>query len=163
MNKKEYPLAQVTEIKQKRLEDAEKVLEQKRDLLTKEQQKLKQVEGERDKVKLHKEDKLSQLRHELDTGTSTLTIEQMRLYLKEVDIDLKGKETKVAQQQKQVDAAQKAVDDAHQDMMMKRQSVEKMEIHKEEWSKEQKVEEAQKEAQEMDEIGNTLYNMKKNL
>ncbi|MES2199664.1 MAG: type III secretion T3S chaperone [Chlamydiota bacterium] len=161
MREKNYPLEQVILIKQKRLEEAEKVLQQKKELLVKEEQKMKTVEQERDLVKHHKDDKLTQLRHELDTGTSSLKIQQMRLYLKEVEEKLKAKELKVKEQQKLLEAAIKAVEVARDDMLKKRQSTEKMDMHKEEWKKEQKVFEVQEEAAEADEIGTTIFTKRK--
>jgi hypothetical protein len=161
LEQKHYPLEQVILIKQKRLEEAEKVLQEKKELLIKEEQKMKKVEQERDIVKDHKNDKLTQLRHELDTGSSSLKIQQMRLYLKEVDEKLKAKELKVIEQQKHVEAAIKAVEAARDDMLKKRLSTEKMDMHKEEWKKEQKVFVKQKEASEADEIGTIIFTRKK--
>lgn len=162
MREKNYPLEQVILIKKKRLEEAEKVLLQKKELLIKEEEKMKKVEKERDEVKEHKNDKLAQLRHELDTASSSLKIQQMRLYLKEVQEKLKAKELKVKEQQKMLDAAIKAVELAREDMLKKRLSTEKMSMHKEEWKKEQKVYEVQDEASESDEIGTTIFTRKKN-
>lgn len=157
MTQNNYPLEQVVLIKQKRLEEAEKVLQQKKELLLKEEQKMKKVEEERDVVKHHKDDKLTQLRHELDTGSSSLKIQQMRLYLKEVVEKLKTKELKVIEQKKLLDAAIKAVEVARDDMLKKRLATEKMSLHKEEWGKEQKILEVEKEASEADEIGTTIF------
>ncbi len=157
MNKKDYPLEQLILIKQKRLEEAEKVLQQKKELLLKEEQKMKQVEEERDVVKHHKDDKLTQLRHELDTGTSSLKIQQMRLYLKEVVEKLKTKELKVIEQKKLLDAAIKAVEVARDDMLKKRLSTEKMDLQKQEWTKEQKILAIEKEEADSDEIGTIIF------
>lgn len=161
MREKNYPLEQVILIKQKRLEEAEKVLQQKKELLIKEEQKMKKVEEERDLVKHHKDEKLTQLRHELDTGTSSLKIQQMKSYLKEVEEKLKAKELKVKEQQKLLEAAIKTVELARDDMLKKRLSTEKMDMHKEEWKKEQKVYAAQDEASEADEIGTTIFTRRK--
>ncbi len=163
MNKQQYPLEQVALIKQKRLEEAEKVVQEKKVLLVKEEEKLKKVEEEKNAVKIHKDDKLAQLRHELDTGTSSLKIQQMRLYLKEVEEKLKVKNQKVLDQQKLVDAAAKALEAAKEDMLKKRQATEKMKMHRQEWEKEQKILIEKKEEDEIDEIGTTLFNRKKQL
>jgi predicted nucleic acid-binding Zn-ribbon protein len=77
----------------------------------------------------------------------------MRLYLKEVDEKLKLRETKVKEQKKVVDAAEKKVEDARQEMLKRQQDMEKMRLHRKEWEKEIKIILEQKEAIEMDETG----------
>ncbi len=161
MKKPEYPLEQLTLIKKKRLEESEKVLQEKKELLVKEEEKLKKVEEERDKVKEHKVDKLAQLRAELDQGTTSTKIQQMKLYLKEVDEKLAQKEIKVQAQEKKVEAATAAVEVARKDMLKKQQSVEKMRLHKEEWLKEQRVEQDRLDAIETEEIGTTIFSKRK--
>lgn len=161
MAKTEYPLEQLTMIKKKRLEEAERLLLQKKDLLAKEEKKLKDLEGDRDKVKYHKEAKLTQLRLELDTGSTTGTIQQMKFYLKEVDEKLKIREVKLREQEKQVELATKAVETAREDMLKKGQSVEKMRMHKEEWQKQQKIIEEQIDTLETEELGTMMFSRKK--
>ncbi len=87
----------------------------------------------------------------------------MRLYLKTVEENLKAKELKVQAQKKQLDLAAKAVEDAKQDMLKKNQEVEKMNLHKEEWMKEQQVKQAHAEASAMDEIATTMFTRKRPL
>ena len=162
MGKAQYPLEQLTLIKKKRLEEAERLLQQKKELLAIEEKKLKTLEGDRDKVKYHKEAKLSQLRHELDTsGSNSETIIQMKFYLKEVDEKLKIRELKLKEQQKQIELATKAVDVARDDMLKKGQSVEKMRLHKEEWEKQQKIYEEQLDNLATEEIGTMMFSRKK--
>lgn len=161
MQQAKYPLEQLTDIKKKRLEEAEKILQEKKELLIKEEKKLEQLENERNQVKEHKDAKLAQLRAELDTGTTSLKIQQMKVYLKEVDEKLKQRELKVKEQQKQVDNAIKAVELARQDMLKKHLSLEKMRLHKAEWVKEQKAIEVQIEALANDELGTTIFSRKK--
>ena len=71
MAKIDYPLKQILEIKKKRVEDAEKVVSEKRQLLEKEQKVLEQKKADRDKAKQHRVDKLEQLRSELDHATTS--------------------------------------------------------------------------------------------
>ena len=153
-----YPLEQVALIKAKRLEEAERVLQEKKALLAKEEEQLAIVEKEKEKVKIHKEAKLAQLRQELDTaGSTTLKIQQMKHYLKDVDEKLKVREAKVKEQQKKVDNANLAVDAARKDMLQKQQDVEKINIHRKEWEKEKKVYLEHLEAIETDELGTTSH------
>ncbi len=156
-----YPLQELVYIKQKKLDEAEKVLKEKKELLTKEEQKLKELEEARNKVKEHREDKLTQLRAELDTGTTSPKIQQMKSYLKVVEEELRQKQVKVVEQQKAVDAATKAVEIARQDLIKKQQDVEKLKTHKKEWEKQQLAEIEQKESLESDEIGSVLHQIKR--
>lgn len=157
MRKMEYPLKQVLEVKQKRVEDAEKVVREKQLALTKEQQKLAEREAERDKVKKHKQDKLQQLRDTMDQGTTTQKIQQMKVYLKLVDEKLKVEEKKVQDQLEQVKIAEKNLEQAKLDLHRKRQEVDKLLMHKKDWEKEKRKELDFIEAKEQDEIGSIIH------
>ncbi len=157
----EYPLEQIAIIKQKKLEEAEKTLREKKNALEKEQEKLAAAEKERDEVKDHRFAKLTQLREKMDEGAPTDKIQQMRQYLKVVDEKLRAKEHKVKEQQKSVDAAKHQVELARADLVKKQQAVEKMSMHRKEWEKEMKAIEERKEAVETDEMGSILHVRKK--
>jgi flagellar biosynthesis chaperone FliJ len=155
-----YPLAQVAIIKQKKLEEAEKLLREKKEALEKEQEKLRTAEKERDEVKDHRFAKLTQLREKMDEGAPTDKIQQMRYYLKVVDEKLKSKELKVIEQQKQVEKAKQQVEQARADLIKKQQNVEKLQMHREEWEKEMKAVAEQKEALQSDEMGAVMHQRK---
>lgn len=152
-----YPLAQIIEVKQRRVDDAEKVVKEKKLALEKEQEKLKEREAERDKVKTHKKDKLQQLRDTLDGGTDSTTIQQMKAYLKVVDEKLKVEEKKVKDQQDQVKNAEKILEQAKADLQRKRQEVDKLFMHKKDWEKEKRKELEVIEAREQDELGAIIH------
>jgi hypothetical protein len=156
-----YPLEQLVIIKQKKLEEAEKVLREKKKALEKEQEKLTDLEKERDKVKEHKAEKLAQFREKIDAGTTSDKMQQMRQYLKIVDEQLKQKETKVRDQIKIVEAAEKMVEAARAEMIKREHDVEKLKIHRKEWEKEMNVVLEQKEAAETDEMGSALHSIRK--
>src|SRR5579862_2824567 len=155
-----YPLEQLVLIKQKKLEEAEKNLRDKKRALEEEENKLKMVEKERDKVKDHRFAKLTQLREKMDEGAPSEKIQQMRYYLKEVDQQLAQKEHKVKEQHKHVETAKKNVEIARADLLKKQQDVEKLRMHREEWEKEMKAIELQKEGIETDEMGSVLHTRK---
>lgn len=157
MNKVVYPLKQIIEVKQKRVEDAEKVVIEKKIALEKEQQKLAEREAERDKVKEHKDDKLKQLRETMDNPSTSPKIQQMKVYLKLVEEKLKVEEKKVKDQKEQVAAAEKNLDLAKQDLYRKRQEVDKLLIHKKDWEKEMKRELELMEGREQDELGSVIH------
>jgi flagellar biosynthesis chaperone FliJ len=157
----EYPLEQLVIIKQKKLEEAERNLQEKKRLLAEAEEKLRKVEAERDKVKTHKDDKLAQLRQTLDEGSTSDKIQQMKQYLKVVDEELKQKETKVKEQKKLVDAAEKNVETARQELFEKQKDVEKLSLHKKEWEKEMRAWAEQEAAIETDELGSGMHTRKK--
>jgi len=156
-----YPLQQLVAIKQKRQEEAEKVLKEKRAILEKESAQLKELEKARDEVKTHKEDKLAQLRASLDEGTSSDKILHMQKYLKIVQEKLLIKEQKVSDQNKVVDTAKKNVETARLDVIKKQQEVEKLTLHKKEWTQQMIKEELLKENILNDELGAQVHTIKK--
>ena len=123
--KEEYPLHQVVEIKQKRLEEAERVLKEKRQLLEEEEEKLRKRQDELATAKTHYDEKIKQLRDELDAGTTSDKIEQMKNYLHIVEDDLKLRKKKVKEQEDAVKKAEEAVEAARQDMLQKQRDIEK--------------------------------------
>ncbi len=152
-----YPLKQVIEVKQKRVEDAERVVDEKNKALLKEQEKLKEREKERDQVKKHHTDKLKQMRDEMDHGTTSPKIQQMKLYLKVVDEKLKAEEKKVQDQKDQVKVAEKNLEAAKAELKRKRQEVDKLLTHKMDWEKEMRKEQEIQEGREQDEIGSIMH------
>lgn len=159
MNTIVYPLKQIIEVKQKRVEDAEKIVKEKQLALIKEQQKLAEREAERDQVKTHKKDKLQQLRETMDQGTTTTKIQQMKIYLKLVDEKLKVEEKKVKDQQEQVAIAEKNLEQAKIDLQRKRQDVDKLLMHKKDWEKEKRKELEIIEGREQDELGSIIHTL----
>lgn len=152
-----YPLKQIMEVKQKRVEDAEKVVKEKLAALEKEKEKLAQREAERDKVKQHQQHKLQQLRDLLDHTTTSPKIQQMKDYLKVVEEKLKIEEKKVKDQQEQVNIATKNLEAAREDLRLKRNEVEKIQTHKKDWELVMRKEFEIAEARDQDEIGNIMY------
>jgi hypothetical protein len=156
-NPQGYPLEQLAIIKQKKCDEAEKVLREKKKALEQEMEKLNAAQQERDEVKAHRIAKLEQLREHMDAGDPSAKIEQMRYYLKTVDEKLRGKEVKVKEHQKLVDNATIAVETARTDLIKRQHDVEKMHQHRKEWEKEQKAIEEHKESLDADEIGSSLH------
>lgn len=158
-----YPLKQVIEVKQKRVEDAEKLVKEKQIALQKEQEKLQQREAERDKAVNHHLDKLTQLRQSLDEGTTTDKIIQMKVYLKVAKERVKVEEKKVKEQQDQVEIASKNLQMANLELRMKRQEVDKLQTHRKDWEKQMRKEEEIIEGREQDEIGTIIFSARQRL
>lgn len=152
-----YPLGQIIEVKQRRVDDAEKVVREKQLALEKEQKILEQKEAERDKVKKHHDDKLKQLREELDHGTTSPKIQQMKVYLKVVKERVADEEKKVKDQKQQVETAKKNLEAAKNDLRIKRQEVDKLLYHRADWLKEMRKEQDIVEGREQDELGSIMF------
>ena len=161
MNLPKYPLEQLATIKQKKLDEAERELNEKKGALIKEKEKLKKVEKIRDEAKEHKDEKLQQLRDELDQGTTSDVIQRMKLYLKVVDEDLFTKEQKVTEQEKQVAAAKVALEEARKIFFQRQKDVEKLKLHRKEWEAEMRIILAHEEEIVNDEIGSAMHIIKK--
>lgn len=161
MKKDTYPLQQVEQIKQKRLEEAERVLKEKKEQLETEEQNLKRAEEKRDEVKKHKAEKLEALRQEMDRSTTSEKVLKMRGYIQYVvDEKLTAEEKKVEKQTAVVEQAKNAVEEARQDYVKKNQEVEKIKLHKEEWLKQEKKQEQISLDQDADEIGSSMHILK---
>jgi hypothetical protein len=159
--KNKYPLDQLMRIKKKRFDQALEVLEEKTRLLKQEQVKLHKKERSRDEVLDHKDDKIAQLREELDSGTTTDKIQQMKYYLEVVDERLLKKENEVKDQKDVVKQAIKAFDVAKNEMIARKKDLEKLEIHKKQWRREMKYYENREIAKEQDELGSARHSVKK--
>lgn len=157
MAKQVYPLAEVLQVKKRRVENAEQVVKDKKILLEKEEEKLRQREQEREKVKNHYNAKLFQMREEMDMGTTSPKIQQMKVYLKIVKENLVVEDKKVKDQEAQVETAKKNLELAKEDLNRKRQEVEKFETHKVDWKKEMQKEMDIMEGREMDELGTVIF------
>lgn len=164
MSKVIYPLKEVLEVKQRRVEDAEKVVKEKQEALKIEEEKLAQREAERDKVKKHYQDKLTQFRKSMDEGTTSPKIQQSKAYLKVVVEKLTVEEKKVKDQQEQVKIAKKNLDEAIEHLRVKRQEVDKLLIHKKDWELMMRKELEIIEGREQDELGFLVHlsNARKN-
>lgn len=152
-----YPLEQVLEVKRKRVEDAEKLVQEKRQALEAERQKLIAVEQARDKVLSHHKDKLAQLREALDTGTTSGEVQQMKRYLEVVKERLVEEEKKVAAQQAAVKSAEAALEEARAQLRKCQIEVEKLESHRKEWQLEAKKELAVEQQRQQDELGSIIH------
>ncbi len=90
----------------------------------------------------------------MDEGTTSDKIQIHERYIKKVvEEQVKAEEKKVADQQKMVKKAEEEVEKARQNYLKKNQEVEKMRLHRQEWSLEIAREEVRIEASDTDEIG----------
>lgn len=157
MNEISYPLEQVLEVKKRRVEEAEKVVQEKVKALDKEKEILAQRQAEKEKAVQHYNDKLKQLRKELDEGTTSDEVIQMKNYLKVVQERVATEDKKVKEQEKQVAAAEKNLEDAKTELKKRRHEVDKFNAHRKDWIAGRQKELQLAEEKEQDELGNTIF------
>ena len=161
MNEKNYPLVEVIRIKKRRLDDAEKVLREKKAILERELEKLAQIQKELDSAKEKFDRYLQKLRQAMDEGEPSSKIDQHKLHLKDLKELYLLCQKKLDNQKKVVKSAEDAVDLARQDYQQKEKELEKLNIHKAEWVQALKLEEARQEDIKMDEISTSAHARKK--
>jgi hypothetical protein len=160
MNEKHYPLVEVIRIKKRRLEEAERVLHEKKMILDKELEKLAICEKEADEAKKIFDTYLAKLREAMDQGEPTTKIDQHKLHLKELKLRHQTAQKKVDAQKKVVKSAQEAVDLARADHQLKAKELEKLSIHKAEWLIAFSKAELLKEDTALDDISTSAYSRK---
>lgn len=154
-----YPLQQILQVKEKRVSDAEKVVNQRKLELEKQETVLKEKQAARDKVKLHYDDKLKQLREIIETTSPK--IQQMTSYTKVVKENLSSENKKVDDQMKIVKNAEQLLDTAKIDLKQRRIEVDKIDTHRKEWTSEERKKEEKKIEAEQEEIGSVIHQRNK--
>ena len=157
MSLPQYPLLQVLDVKRRRLEAAEKVVAERKAALELEQDKLRQLEVQRDKVKKHYIEKLDQFRRILDEGTTTDKIQQSKVYVKLTEEKLRVEQEKVTKQVGEVDTAKQNLLQAREVFKEHQKEVDKIVKHREEWTKETLAELELQESNDQDELGNVIH------
>lgn len=148
-------------IKKNRYEQAILELEKRKEELAKEEASLLEKEKARDEVLRHKGEKLQQLRRELDEGTTTDKITQMKNYLTVVEENLAEEEKKVDRQKTVVTQKTEEVAKAKELVLFREKDLEKLREHKKIWTIEEKYQMGQQEAKEQDELGSSAHTLKK--
>lgn len=162
MGSAEYPLEQIATIKQKRLEEAEKTLREKKLKLEEEKKRLVTFEEKRNEVLKHKNEKIRKHLEEVSQGTTSREMEIHQRYIKEVvEEELKEAEKKVVSQKKVVTQSEEDVEKARKEYIKKNQDVEKIKMHRKEWDKEAKMQEIRDEALETEELGTNIHSRKR--
>ncbi len=156
-----YPLQQLMEIKLRRLEEAERELTKRKEELEEEEKKLEAAKKALQEVLDHKAEKMEQMRAEMDKGTTTDKIEQMKKYLDTVEDKRKVKDDAMKKQQLEVEKAETAVEEARQNVFRKQADVEKLKMHRKEWDAEQLYLEKQEDAKQTEETGTAMHVRKK--
>ncbi len=158
MGKKQlYPLAEVVTVKVRRVEEAERMVKVRLEELQKEEALLAAAKRARDEVLKHHSQKLAQLRHVLDTETTSTEVKQMKQYLEIVKEKLSAEEKKVADQQTQVDVATRNLAEAKEQLQRRRIEVDKLKTHRGEWERDARKAQRRAESKQESEMGSVMH------
>lgn len=156
-----YPLEQLVEIKQKRVDDAEKLLMEKKELLKIEEEKLKKCQEKVRKTQAHYDEKLDDFYDSFEgDGTTSAKVNRLKDHLK-ATLEKLAEEKKAAEKQKGVrDEAQEAVNEAKAILDQRRIDLQKITEHKTAWIKEDQKELKRLDAVEHDELGSAIHSQR---
>lgn len=157
MTKSRYPLLVVLQVKERRVDQALLLVKEKEEELEKVKKVQEELEKKRDEANKHRQDKLEQLRHHLDTGSTAPKIRQMKSYLDVVKGKLKEREKEVADHLPKVEEAKTQVKEAKKLLRKRRLEVDKLKTHQAEWEKEAARALRREEEKVEDELGSILY------
>lgn len=158
MAKPEYRLKTLMEIRERKKDEAERFLGDCMNALRTEQERLKEMEQELERMIAKREAKKREysekaMRGELDARgavAANVYIERLKEQEEMQENAIDGQKSVVAQKQDEVDAAR-------QDLVVANQDLKALEKHKEKWQEEiKKIREA-KEAELQDEIAQTIF------
>lgn len=156
-----YPLDQLVEIKQKRVDDALKEFLIKKKEHEKEIENLRKAEQKLQEIKDHYDQKVDEFYEDFQKGTTSVKIKRNKQYLKTVLEKVKIEKEKVKLQEQKTEEANQAKLNAKKILDQRRLEVEKLELHHKEWQKEQKELAKQKNILEQDEISGMSHDYHK--
>jgi len=158
----EYPLEQLVEIKQKRVDDAEKLLVEKKELLATEEKKLKACIDKAEATQKHYNEKLDDFYSSFEgEGTTSGKVNQIKDHLKST-LERLAEEKKAVEKQRAIrDEAQKVVDEAKALLNQRRIDLKKLTEHREVWQKEYLQEKKRLAIIEHDELGSAIHSQRK--
>ena len=161
MKKRRYPLAQIEEIKKRRLEEAEKILREKREALDAAEKDLDEKRKALNATQALKLEMIEKYYEDIKQGTTSLEMERHDNYIREVmNVKLAEEKKKVDDQKKVVKQAAFELEEARKERLKKNQELEKIDLHKKEWTKEAKKAEGIEEAGVSDELGTAMHSRK---
>ena len=155
-----YPLEQLLEIKEKRVEDAERILNEKKEALQKEEDKLKQCLEKEKEAQQEYDDQLDTFYEDFEGGTKSHKIQQRKEHLKSLLEGVKVAKEKTIKQREVRDAAEVEKDEAKAILDQRRVDLDKIEEHKQVWVKADLEEKERLHIIEHDELGAMIHSRK---
>jgi len=159
--KNKYRLQIVLDQKEEARDQAAKVLQEKKDALKREQEKADEIRQNLEATKSRREREYLEMTQGSMGGGIAVDDAQRRLnFIKSLDVKAKRLEEDLSLQVKRVKRAEQEVEIALQDLIQASRELQVMQRHKENWEKEVKRRQEEKDQNEMNEIGNVMYNAK---
>lgn len=156
-----YPLQQLLEIKEKRVEDAERILHEKKEALAREEEKLQKcIERERLAQKTYDE-QLDTFYNDFAGGTQSHKIKQRKEHLKTLLEQVKIEKEKTKKQREIRNKAEQEKDEAKAILDQRRIDLDKIEEHKKAWTKGDLEEKERLHIIEHDELGAMIHSRRK--
>ena len=153
MKSKKYPLNQVAAIKKKRYDQAVSELKARKKALENEIKKLEELKQFRQKEQENVDQRLNNLREAMDEGSTSEKIKSKKASLEVGQEKLVGAKKQVDDQSEVRNKAEDDVKKATENLTRCQKDVEKLKIHEEEWTKEEKLAMKKKVADVQEEIG----------
>ena len=161
MAKQRYRLQALLTVRRQLKRKAEDVLGRAIRRLKEEQDRLKKYEEEKEKLIKTKDDARYDLSAKMNMGAMAGEGHVHVNFLRKLEEDIEEKEKEIEEQMLQVEEAEDGVALARREYIDACKALKIMEKHKELWAKKVKAELNRKEAQEMDEIGQIIHQMRK--
>jgi hypothetical protein len=154
-----YRLQPVLEEKERLKEEAVRFLMKKKEELAAEQAKLARIEEELRQAIERKDRMVEEYNTNMFGGKYTVDeIKVRKIHIEDAIFKIEEIKQDVARQEKAVDRAETEVHKAEDALIFASKEVQVMEKHKENWLRALKEEEMKKEARELEEIAQTMYN-----
>lgn len=159
--KNKYRLQIVLDQKEEARDQAATVLQEKKENLKKEQEKADEIRRNLEATKARREKEYLEMTQGSLKGGIEVDDAQRRLnFIKSLDAKEKRLQEDLSVQIKRVKKAEQEVEIALQDLIQASRELQVMQRHKENWEKEVKRRQEEKDQNEMNEIGNVMYNAK---
>jgi len=156
-----YPLEQLLEIKEKRVEDAERILHEKKEALAREEKKLEECIEREKQAKNTYDEQLETFYNDFEGGTQSHKIKQRKEHLKTLLEQVKIEKEKTEKQREVVKEAEVAKDEAKAVLDQRRIDLDKIEEHKKAWVKADLEEKERLHIIEHDELGAMIHSRRK--
>ncbi len=158
--KQKYRLQALVVIRQRMRKKAEIALARALKELADAKKRLKELEEEKDKIVKERENKRAEMKERMGTSAFVGEGNVYVNYLRKLKEDEEAKEEEIEDQKQVVREKEDGVALARREYIDAAKDLQVMEKHKELWEKKQRNELSRKEQREMDELGNTIHQLR---
>ncbi len=154
-----YPAEQILGLRQKAVEEAERLLRERRLATERERQKLAKLKEERLEIDRRKAAAQDEFQKRLGQPGANIMMENERLvaYEKRCVVEAAAKDAEIRQQDAEVKRAESREQDAKFELNQRIKELEAIKEHKKEWEKETRRELEEAEERKLEEIGEVMH------